>query len=72
MTVSDYTCHKCNQSFKSKWHLTRHLNKKKPCIDINTSIRYKESKSIKEDKKYKNKKSNKEPSKPRKKKKRKK
>ena len=69
MTVSNYTCHKCNQSFKSKWHLTRHLNKKKPCINVNIGINYKESKSIKETEKIKKKKVVKKPTKPRKEKK---
>ena len=40
MSLSNYTCHKCNQTFKSKWHLTRHLNKKKPCISITNNSSY--------------------------------
>jgi hypothetical protein len=34
--MSEYTCNKCKKSFKQKGHLLNHLNKKKPCKDINS------------------------------------
>jgi hypothetical protein len=33
--MCDFFCHKCNKKFDKKFNLTRHLNKKIPCISIN-------------------------------------
>ena len=33
--MTKYTCERCNKEFHQKSHYTYHINRKKPCIDVN-------------------------------------